>query len=62
MKFTGKMIGKGKIYKGELSKDMKQELERVMETACILVEGTAKSLCPVDKGRLRGSITHKVKK
>lgn len=29
-----------------------------MEKACLIVENTAKELCPVDTGQLRGSISH----
>ena len=28
--------------------------------ACLIVEGDAKRICPVDTGRLRSSITHEV--
>jgi HK97 gp10 family phage protein len=35
---------------------------KAVEKCCIMVESDAKQLCPVDTGRLKGSITHRLKK
>ena len=36
------------------------DMRQALETACKLVEITAKGVCPVDDGQLRQSITHEV--
>lgn len=35
-------------------------IRRALEQSCLIVEGDAKSKCPVDSGQLRQSINHKV--
>lgn len=45
----------------KLSKIATINLTETLTDCCILVEGTAKTLCPVDDGQLRQSITHEVK-
>lgn len=44
----------------ELEAALEQHLKEAMETAILLVEGTAKRLVPVDTGRLRSSIATEV--
>lgn len=44
----------------KLSKIATIDLTDVLTECCILVEGTAKTLCPVRDGQLRQSITHEV--
>lgn len=46
-----------KLINGGLEK----KLEQGVTKACLVIERSAKENCPVDKGRLRQSITHKVK-
>lgn len=36
------------------------DFEKAMKKACLLVENDAKRNCPVDTGRLRQSITHRI--
>ena len=43
-------------FKTEIFNKFKQNMER----ACIIVENESKRICPVDTGRLRASITHKI--
>ena len=35
-------------------------IRRALEQSCLIVEGDAKTKCPVDSGQLRQSINHKV--
>lgn len=35
-------------------------IRKALEQSCLIVEGDAKSKCPVDSGQLRQSINHKV--
>ncbi len=46
----------------EQKKNIKDKLDRNMEKACLLVERDAKINAPVDTGRLRASITHRIEK
>lgn len=43
-----------------IDKKLPSAIEKGLEKACLLIEGTAKAKCPVDDGQLRQSITHKV--
>jgi hypothetical protein len=45
----------------DLEKEMKRKREEAIEECCIMVEADAKTLCPVDSGTLKRSITHEVK-
>lgn len=47
---------KGKKVIGEV----RQKMFSGMKTACLLVERDAKIGCPVDTGRLRGSLTNEI--
>ena len=49
-----------KSYRDERQKEITERLTKNMAKAAFLVEGEAKSLCPVDTGRLRASITSRV--
>jgi len=62
MKLSGELQGKedSKIFKGTLSVDVKNKTQMALEVAAIIVEGQAKMLSPVDTGRLRASITHRI--
>jgi len=51
-----------KWYGDKLIKFVGQKCFQAMEKACLLVEGDAKRICPVDTGRLRASITHETEK
>ena len=44
----------------EVTDEYSKAVEGAVKTAAILVEGAAKRNCPVDTGRLRGSITNEV--
>ena len=35
-------------------------IRKALEQSCLIVEGDAKTKCPVDSGQLRQSINHKV--
>lgn len=50
-------------YSGEVNlllHDTNGPLGKYMATLCALIETAAKGHCPVDTGRLRSSITHRV--
>lgn len=49
-----------KSYKDERQKEIIDKLTKNMAKAAFTVEGEAKSLCPVDTGRLRASIASRV--
>ena len=49
-----------KWHDKELKKMVADTIKNTLEKACLLVEGDAKILCPIDTTRLRGSITHEV--
>ena len=49
-----------KWYGKEVANKINTANKKIMEEACLLVEGDAKKLCPVDTGRLRASITHEI--
>lgn len=51
-----------KWYGDKLIKEVGLKCFQNMEKACLLVEGDAKRICPVDTGRARASITHEVEK
>jgi len=50
---------KGKIYTDKINAAMTKAINNGLKAACIMVEGQAVSLVPVDSGRLKGSITWK---
>lgn len=41
-------------------KQVNSKIEAIMMKAVLMVEADAKRMCPVDTGRLRASITHRV--
>ena len=43
-----------------ISEILPEKLEQALEQSCLILEGDAKSRCPVDSGQLRQSITHQV--
>lgn len=43
-----------------LNSGFEEIMEEKLKLACAVIEGNAKSRCPVDTGRLRNSITYKV--
>ena len=45
-------------YGDDVIRSVKNSLPLAIKKACIIVEGSAKPLCPVDTGNLRDSITH----
>ncbi len=45
-----------------LMEKVKKAMVEALQESCLLVEGTAKELCPVDQGPLRASITYEVDK
>lgn len=51
-----------KWYGKELQEKVALKCFQNIEKACLLVEGDAKRMCPVDTGRLRASITHETEK
>lgn len=51
-----------KWYGDRFAKEIEQKCFQAMEKACLLVEGDAKRMCPVDTGRLRASLSHEVEK
>lgn len=55
-------MAKFKWYDKELVKKVYTGTQRALLKSCILVEGDAKILVPVDTARLRNSITHEVEK
>ena len=55
-------MNKTKWYDKELIQKVNNETRKALLKACIMVEGDAKILVPVDTGRLRSSITHEVEK
>ena len=46
----------------KLEDALSRHLEEALETWALLVESTAKTLCPVDTGRLRASISSEVRR
>jgi len=55
-------ISKVKWHGDKLIREVGLKCFQGMEAACLLVEGDAKRMCPVDTGRARASITHEVEK
>jgi len=53
---------KVKWYGDKLIKEVGLKCFQNMEKACLLVEGDAKRMCPVDTGRLRASLSHEMEK
>lgn len=53
---------KVKWHGDKLIKEVGLKCFQGIEKACLLVEGDAKRICPVDTGRLRASIAHEVEK
>ena len=51
-----------KWYGKKILKEYEQANERALTAAAIYVQGDAKLRCPVQTGRLRNSITYKVKR
>lgn len=51
-----------KIKDKEVIQQLEQKLEQKMKEACVLVQDSAKQRCPVDTGRLQGSLTYQMKK
>lgn len=51
-----------KIKDKEIIQQLEQKLEQKMKEACVLVQDNAKQRCPVDTGRLQGSLTYQVQK
>lgn len=51
-----------KIKDKEVIQQLEQKLEQKMKEACVLVQDSAKQRCPVDTGRLQGSLTYQVQK
>lgn len=51
-----------KIKDKEVIQQLEQRLEQKMKEACVLVQDSAKQRCPVDTGRLQGSLTYQVQK
>lgn len=51
-----------KIKDKEVIQQLEQRLEQKMKEACVLVQDSAKQKCPVDTGRLQGSLTYQVQK
>lgn len=49
-----------KIKDKEVLAQIDSLLEQKLKEACVLVQDTAKQNCPVDTGRLQGSITYQV--
>lgn len=49
-----------KRLKEAFTKLVPEAIKRGMTNACLIVEGEAKDICPVDDGILRASITHAV--
>lgn len=43
-----------------ISEILPEKLKQALEQSCLILEGDAKSRCPVDSGQLRQSITHQV--
>ena len=56
------MATRVKWYGDKLIKEVGLKCFQNMEKACLLVEGDAKRMCPVDTGRLRASITHEIER
>ena len=50
---------KGEIYTDKINAAMTKAINNGLKAACIMVEGQAVNLVPVDDGRLKGSITWK---
>lgn len=46
--------------KAELLAAEKSQIKKALTECVLIAEGYAKTKCPVDTGRLRGSISHKV--
>lgn len=44
----------------EVTEEMKKRIEQKMAEVCVLIQDDAKRECPVDTGRLQGSITYEV--
>lgn len=49
-----------KIKDKEILKQLDSLIEQKLKEACVLVQDTAKQNCPVDTGRLQGSISYEV--
>ena len=56
------MASKVKWYGPKLIQEVGLKCFQNMEKACLLVEGDAKRMCPVDTGRLRSSLAHEIEK
>ena len=50
-----------KWYGAKVISKINKSNKQIINKACLMVVRDAKKLCPVDTGRLRGSITHEVK-
>lgn len=55
-------MAKVKWYGDKLIAEVGLKCFQAMEKACLLVEGDAKRICPVDTGRLRASLSHEIEK
>lgn len=53
------MVLKSKML-DNLTKGLDKKIDAALTKTAIAIEGDAKSLCPVDKGILRASISHEV--
>ena len=49
-----------KWYGAKVIQKINKANKQIISKACLMVERDAKKLCPVDTGRLRGSITHEI--
>jgi HK97 gp10 family phage protein len=60
--YTKKMREGTKLAKkfSEISKNVETEIEQALVNSALIVERDAKLNCPVDSGRLRQSITHRL--
>ena len=50
-----------KLKDKEVLKHLGKNIEGLLKQACVIVQDDAKRNCPVDTGRLQGSIQHEVK-
>jgi len=49
-----------KWYSAKVISKINKANKQIISKACLMVERDAKTLCPVDTGRLRSSITHEI--